>query len=166
MLAASYWSLLEPALEMAAGMGSYGEQGEWAFIPVSVGILLGAGFVYAGNMRRLMIQLIQRLRASDCYYYDISADLVISGMEVSSPLHLMTDLSSTPRKKDVDSESPGPNGDGKIKNEWFSNYDNKKNGELRQRLRNGETDIDMQKYDTGTVHEDEKKVLCCIVFKT
>ena len=49
MLAASYWSLLEPALEMAAGMGSYGEQGEWAFIPVSVGILLGAGFVYAGQ---------------------------------------------------------------------------------------------------------------------
>lgn len=50
MLAASYWSLLEPALEMAAGMGSYGEEGEWAFIPVSVGILLGAGFVYAGMM--------------------------------------------------------------------------------------------------------------------
>ena len=50
MLAASYWSLLEPALEMAAGMGSYGEEGEWAFIPVSVGILLGAGFVYAGVM--------------------------------------------------------------------------------------------------------------------
>ena len=50
MLAASYWSLLEPALEMGAGMGSYGEEGEWAFIPVSVGILLGAGFVYAGMM--------------------------------------------------------------------------------------------------------------------
>ena len=49
MLAASYWSLLEPALEMASGMGTYGDQGEWAFIPVSVGLLLGAAFVYAGD---------------------------------------------------------------------------------------------------------------------
>lgn len=64
MLAASYWSLLEPALEMAAGMGSYGERGEWAFIPVSVGVFLGAGFVY-------------------------TADLVISGLGVSSPLELV-----------------------------------------------------------------------------
>ncbi len=59
MLAASYWSLLEPALEMAAGMGSYGEEGEWAFIPVSVGILLGAGFVYAGMRRRNTCHLEQ-----------------------------------------------------------------------------------------------------------
>ena len=37
MLAASYWSLLEPALEMAAGLGTYGERGQWAFLPVSAG---------------------------------------------------------------------------------------------------------------------------------
>ena len=49
MLAASYWSLLEPALEMATGMGTYGENGEWAFLPVSIGLLLGAAFVYAGK---------------------------------------------------------------------------------------------------------------------
>ena len=49
MLAASYWSLLEPALEMASGMGTYGDNGEWAFLPVSIGLLLGAAFVYAGN---------------------------------------------------------------------------------------------------------------------
>jgi len=130
MLAASYWSLLEPALEMAAGMGSYGEQGEWAFIPVSVGILLGAGFVYA-------------------------ADLIISGMEISSPLHLVSASSSSSSKREEDSESPVPNGDEKT-NECFRYYDiRRENGELRQRLRNGETDIDMQRYTT--VSEEEKK---------
>ena len=45
-------------------MASYGERGEWAFIPVSVGVFLGAGFVY-------------------------TADLVISGLGVSSPLELV-----------------------------------------------------------------------------
>lgn len=79
MLAASYWSLLEPALEMAAGMGTYGERGEWAFLPVSIGVFLGASFVYA-------------------------ADLVMSGMEVTSPLQLI----SQEKSKDRDSESPLP----------------------------------------------------------
>ena len=41
MLAASYWSLLEPALEMAASMETYGKDGEWSFIPVAVGFFLG-----------------------------------------------------------------------------------------------------------------------------
>ena len=89
----------------------------------------------------------------------ISADLIISGMEVSSPLHLVTDMSSVSSKKEADSESPVPNGDGdgKMNNEWFRYYDIRRdNGELRQRLRNGETDIDMQRYDT--VREEEKKV--------
>ena len=80
-------------------------------------------------------------------------------MEVSSPLHLVTDTSSLSPKKEADSESPVPNGDGdgKLNNEWFRYYDiRRENGELRQRLRNGETDIDMQRYDT--VREEEKKV--------
>ena len=78
-------------------------------------------------------------------------------MEVSSPLHLVTDMSSV--KREANSESPVPNGDGegKMNNEWFRYYDIRRdNGELRQRLRNGETDIDMQRYDT--VREEEKKV--------
>lgn len=50
MLAASYWSLLEPALEMAAGLGTYGPEGEWAFIPVTIGFILGAGFVYGADV--------------------------------------------------------------------------------------------------------------------
>lgn len=36
MIAASYWSLLAPAIESAAESGLYGGDGQWAFIPVSV----------------------------------------------------------------------------------------------------------------------------------
>ena len=77
-------------------------------------------------------------------------------MEISSPLHLVS-ASSSSSKKEADSESPVPNGDEKTNNEWFRYYDiRRENGELRQRLRNGETDIDMQRYTT--VSEEEKKV--------
>ena len=78
MLAASYWSLLEPALEMAAGMETYGSEGQWAFLPVSLGFLLGAAFVYG-------------------------ADLVLSRMGISSPTNLITH----DKKWEGDSESPG-----------------------------------------------------------
>jgi len=49
MLAASYWSLLAPAIEMAEISGSYGKDGKFAFIPVSVGFVLGAVFVYGAD---------------------------------------------------------------------------------------------------------------------
>ena len=80
-------------------------------------------------------------------------------MEISSPLDLVSSASSS-SKKEVDSESPVPvpNGDGTVNNEWFRYYDiRKENSELRQRLRNGETDnIDMQRFNI--VSEEEKKV--------
>ncbi|KAL3877316.1 hypothetical protein ACJMK2_035046 [Sinanodonta woodiana] len=50
MIAASYWSLLAPAIEMAERSGTYGSEGQWAFIPVSVGFLLGAVFVYSADI--------------------------------------------------------------------------------------------------------------------
>ncbi|XP_023328871.1 zinc transporter ZIP11 [Eurytemora carolleeae] len=50
MLAASYWSLLEPALEMAGGLETYGAEGEWAFVPVSIGFFLGGVFVYGADI--------------------------------------------------------------------------------------------------------------------
>uniref|UniRef100_A0A8C6VD36 Zinc transporter ZIP11 n=1 Tax=Naja naja TaxID=35670 RepID=A0A8C6VD36_NAJNA len=43
MLAASYWSLLEPAIELAEDSGKFGAL---AFLPVAVGFTLGAAFVY------------------------------------------------------------------------------------------------------------------------
>ena len=49
MTAASYWSLLAPAIEMAEESGLYGEAGEWAFIPVAFGFLLGATFVWGAD---------------------------------------------------------------------------------------------------------------------
>jgi len=49
MLAASYWSLLDPALEMAGGLETYGPEGEWAFLPVAAGFFLGGLFVYGAD---------------------------------------------------------------------------------------------------------------------
>ncbi|CAL7941217.1 unnamed protein product [Xylocopa violacea] len=46
MVAASYWSLLAPAIEMATQSNSYGAEGKYAFVPVGVGFLIGAAFVY------------------------------------------------------------------------------------------------------------------------
>lgn len=52
MLAASYWSLLAPAVEMATSSGNFGA---FAFLPVAVGFTLGAAFVYLADA--LMPQL-------------------------------------------------------------------------------------------------------------
>jgi zinc transporter ZupT len=46
MIAASYWSLLAPAIEMASKSKIYGVDGEYAFVPVGIGFLVGAAFVY------------------------------------------------------------------------------------------------------------------------
>ncbi|KAL8163497.1 UNVERIFIED_CONTAM: hypothetical protein K2H54_024905 [Gekko kuhli] len=43
MLAASYWSLLAPAIELAEDSGKFGA---FAFFPVVAGFTLGAAFVY------------------------------------------------------------------------------------------------------------------------
>ncbi|XP_058477317.1 zinc transporter ZIP11-like isoform X1 [Solea solea] len=47
MLAASYWSLLAPAIDMAEESGKYGS---FAFVPVAVGFTLGAAFVYFADV--------------------------------------------------------------------------------------------------------------------
>ena len=46
MIAASFWSLLAPAIEMAEQSELYGKNGEFSFIPVAVGFFLGSLFVY------------------------------------------------------------------------------------------------------------------------
>lgn len=50
MVAASYWSLLAPAIEMATESKTYGAEGEYAFVPVAVGFLVGAAFVYGTDV--------------------------------------------------------------------------------------------------------------------
>lgn len=44
MVAASFWSLLAPAIELAEASGTYGN---YSFIPVAIGFLMGSIFVYA-----------------------------------------------------------------------------------------------------------------------
>lgn len=46
MIAASFWSLLAPAIEMAEQSELYGKNGEFSFVPVAVGFFLGSLFVY------------------------------------------------------------------------------------------------------------------------
>lgn len=46
MTAASYWSLLQPAIDMCKESKAYGENGEYAFVPVAGGFLFGAVFVF------------------------------------------------------------------------------------------------------------------------
>ncbi|KAM6468668.1 zinc transporter ZIP11 isoform 1-T2 [Liasis olivaceus] len=47
MLAASYWSLLAPAIELAEDSGKFGAL---AFLPVAVGFTLGAAFVFFADL--------------------------------------------------------------------------------------------------------------------
>ena len=49
MLAASYFSLLAPAIEFAQESGQYGEEGRWSFVPACVGVLLGGLFVHLSD---------------------------------------------------------------------------------------------------------------------
>lgn len=70
MLAASFWSLLAPAIEMAESSGYYGESGEHAYAPVAVGFFLGAMFVYITDV--LMT------------YFKIGSSDIIKAMESSS----------------------------------------------------------------------------------
>nr|XP_023025524.1 zinc transporter ZIP11-like [Leptinotarsa decemlineata] len=49
MTAASFWSLLAPAIEQASESKLYGQNGEYAFLPVAFGFLLGAFFVYGAD---------------------------------------------------------------------------------------------------------------------
>ena len=47
MLAASYWSLLAPAIEIAEESGLYGS---FTFMPVALGFVVGALFVYMADL--------------------------------------------------------------------------------------------------------------------
>ncbi|CAH0398799.1 unnamed protein product [Chilo suppressalis] len=46
MTAASYWSLLKPAIEMCEESDLYGANGQFAFVPIAAGFLFGAVFVF------------------------------------------------------------------------------------------------------------------------
>jgi len=50
MIAASYWSLLAPAIELAEQDSTYGNNGEFSFIPALVGFVFGALFVFLSDV--------------------------------------------------------------------------------------------------------------------
>lgn len=71
MIAASYWSLLAPGIEMAEESKIYGQDGEYAFIPVSVGFLLGASFVFGADalINKLGLQSPNMMLGKFCVSY-------------------------------------------------------------------------------------------------
>lgn len=73
MIAASFWSLLAPAIELAEKSGTYGAHGEFAFVPVAGGFLFGAIFVFG-------------------------TDKIISYLGINSP-HMMIALTHTNKDK-------------------------------------------------------------------
>ncbi|NWV26675.1 S39AB protein, partial [Origma solitaria] len=78
MLAASYWSLLAPAIEMAEESGTFGA---FSFFPVAAGFALGAAFVYG-------------------------ADLLMPVLGFTGPSHAALALSCEQRAKEKQDEDP------------------------------------------------------------
>lgn len=75
MLAASYWSLLAPAIEMAEESGKYGA---FAFLPAAVGFVLGAAFVYFAD-------LMMPFLVSDLFWF-VDMDDFLGGPSLVSAL--------------------------------------------------------------------------------
>ncbi|XP_030019161.1 zinc transporter ZIP11-like [Sphaeramia orbicularis] len=65
MLAASYWSLLAPAIDMAEDSGKYGS---FAFVPVAVGFSLGAAFVYFADLVMPLLLVLAPFRPFFCLH--------------------------------------------------------------------------------------------------
>ncbi|XP_028989276.1 zinc transporter ZIP11-like isoform X2 [Betta splendens] len=105
MLAASYWSLLAPAIDMAEDSGKYGS---FAFVPVAVGFTLGAAFVYF-------------------------ADLAMPLLGVGSDPH--TALALAPDSKLLKGEADGPSFQPLDPDEMTIRIDKIDNGDVYQRRR-------------------------------
>lgn len=90
MTAASFWSLLAPAIEMAEQSKIYGQNGEYAFAPVAVGFLLGAFFVYGADRLITVLgvhspNMMLALHATSNSRKDIRRDSVRHDGHISSP---------------------------------------------------------------------------------
>ncbi|NXA77749.1 S39AB protein, partial [Thryothorus ludovicianus] len=108
MLAASYWSLLAPAIEMAEEAGTFGA---FSFFPVAAGFALGAAFVYG-------------------------ADLLIPVLGFSGPSHAALALGCDLRAAKEEQEQEGaPGSEPCIQSELAIRIDKAENGEPYQRRR-------------------------------
>lgn len=83
MLAASYWSLLAPAIDMAEDSGKYGQ---FAFVPVAVGFALGAAFVYFADLAMPLLGVASDPHTALALSHD-------SKLDKESDLQLMEEMS-------------------------------------------------------------------------
>ncbi|XP_050543820.1 zinc transporter ZIP11 isoform X2 [Daktulosphaira vitifoliae] len=78
MIAASYWSLLAPAIELAEQNHAYGNNGEFAFIPALVGFIFGALFVFISDLvissYEMDVLNILMPEAKQCSKYKLKCD--------------------------------------------------------------------------------------------
>ncbi|XP_066468951.1 zinc transporter ZIP11-like [Tiliqua scincoides] len=81
MLAASYWSLLAPAIELAEESGKFGA---FAFFPVMVGFTLGAAFVYFADLLLPWLGISDHSPTSLALSYD---SRVVKEKYESQPMH-------------------------------------------------------------------------------
>ncbi|XP_032932925.1 zinc transporter ZIP11 isoform X1 [Catharus ustulatus] len=115
MLAASYWSLLAPAIELAERSGTFGA---FSFFPVAAGFVLGAAFVYG-------------------------ADLLLPALGFSGPPHALAlgcEQRAEKQKQEQEQEQePGRDLGSELwmQNELAIRIDKAENGELYQRRRAG-----------------------------
>ncbi|OQR93237.1 Zinc (Zn2)-Iron (Fe2) Permease (ZIP) Family [Achlya hypogyna] len=102
MLAASYWSLLAPAIEIAEESPLYGPEGRWAFVPAAVGFALGAGSMLLTEHILPLIGLDAKPES-----WDKKEDAV-------TPKKPLTDTQLRRRKKDDDAteDDKNPGGEG------------------------------------------------------
>ncbi|XP_053816431.1 zinc transporter ZIP11 isoform X2 [Vidua chalybeata] len=110
MLAASYWSLLAPAIELAEESGTFGA---FSFFPVAAGFALGAAFVYG-------------------------ADLLLPLLGFSGPSHAALSLSWEQRAvKEKQEQVPGRDfgSEPSVRSELAIRIDKAENGEPYQRRR-------------------------------
>ena len=82
MVAASFWSLIAPGIELAEKSGTYGKDGKYAFVPVAIGFALGGVFVFLSD--KCIARLVSALHiipfSSKLYYriinsWNISKDI-------------------------------------------------------------------------------------------
>lgn len=109
MTAASYWSLLAPGIEMAEKSGLYGENGEFAFVPVSIGFVLGALFVYgadvlmpyiSGGSSNILLQLDTETK------FDKDGDIQINLVHQEEALGVTRPVSSNPTQRRKQNPQP------------------------------------------------------------
>ncbi|XP_072501654.1 zinc transporter ZIP11 isoform X2 [Notamacropus eugenii] len=84
MLAASYWSLLAPAIEMAESSGNFGA---FAFFPVAVGFTLGASFVYLADLLMPYLGMAEDSRMALMLSFDHKSMKEKANAEFPLPFH-------------------------------------------------------------------------------